>query len=79
MRGRGVGRVIRSRHENYREGDIVVGSLGWQDYSVQHERGTDFVFSTWKLPDRYGRCPPHSACWGRRASRVISVCGRSAG
>lgn len=51
MRGRGVGRVIRSRHDGYREGDIVVGSLGWQDYSVQRERGTDFVFSTWKLPD----------------------------
>lgn len=51
MRGRGVGRVLRSRHPEYAEGDIVVGSFGWQEYSIQREHGADFVFSTWKLPD----------------------------
>jgi hypothetical protein len=51
MRGRGVGEVIRSHHPEYREGDIIVGSLGWQEYSVQHPRGADFIFSTRRLLD----------------------------
>lgn len=51
MRGRGVGQVIASRHPGYAEGEIFVGSLGWQDYSVQTTRGADFVFSTKKVPD----------------------------
>jgi NADPH-dependent curcumin reductase len=51
MRGRGVGQIVRSRHPGYRAGDLVVASLGWQDYSIQRDRGTDFVFSTRKLPD----------------------------
>jgi NADPH-dependent curcumin reductase CurA len=51
MRGRGVGEVVSSHHADYRAGDIVLGSLGWQDYSVQRPRGTDFVFSTRKLAD----------------------------
>jgi NADPH-dependent curcumin reductase CurA len=50
MRGRGVGVVIRSRTEDYREGDLVVASLGWQDFSVQRARGSDFVFSTRRIP-----------------------------
>jgi NADPH-dependent curcumin reductase CurA len=49
MRGRGVGQVVRSRHPEYRDGDIVVASLGWQEYSVQRPRGTDFIFSSRKL------------------------------
>jgi hypothetical protein len=54
MRGRGVGQVIRSRTPDFREGDIVVASLGWQDYSVQRARGSDFIFSTRKFarPER---------------------------
>lgn len=46
MRGRGVGEIMASRHPDYRTGQIFVGSLGWQDYSVQHPRGADFVYST---------------------------------
>lgn len=46
MRGRGVGQIIRSRHPDYPEGRIFVGSLGWQDYSIQVPRGAEFVFST---------------------------------
>jgi len=49
MRSRGVGQVVASRHPDYREGDFFVGSLGWQDYSVQRPRGADFVFSSAKL------------------------------
>jgi len=46
MRGRGVGEIVASRHPDYAEGEIFVGSLGWQDYSVQVPRGAEFVFST---------------------------------
>ncbi len=49
MRGRGVGQVITSRHPDYKEGEIFVGSLGWQDYSIQRPRGAEFVFSTKKV------------------------------
>jgi NADPH-dependent curcumin reductase CurA len=49
MRGRGVGEIIASRHPDYRAGEIFVGSLGWQDYSVQQPRGARFVFSTKKV------------------------------
>ena len=34
MVGRVVGRVLESRHEGYREGDVVFGDLGWQEYGV---------------------------------------------
>ena len=49
MRGRGVGQIIASRHAEYSEGEIFLGSLGWQDYSVQRPRGKEFVFSTKKI------------------------------
>ena len=49
MRGRGVGQIIASRHADYPVGEYFVGSLGWQDYSLQQPRGAEFVFSTKKL------------------------------
>ncbi len=35
MRGRGVGHVVASRHPDFKEGEVVACSTGWQDYSVQ--------------------------------------------
>ncbi len=49
MRGRGVGQIVASRNPEYSEGEIFLGSLGWQDYSVQRPRGKEFVFSTKKI------------------------------
>ncbi len=46
MRGRGVGEIVASRHPDYAVGRLFVGSLGWQDYSIQTPRGKEFVFST---------------------------------
>lgn len=46
MQGRGIGEIVASNHPDYKSGDIFVGSLGWQDYSVQTPRNKDFVFST---------------------------------
>ncbi len=49
MRGRGVGQIVVSRHPDYQAGEIFVGSLGWQDYSIQKPRGAEFIFSTRKV------------------------------
>lgn len=35
MVGGVAGRVIESRHDNFKAGDIVVGNLGWQEYAVE--------------------------------------------
>ncbi len=34
MVGGTVGRVIDSRHQDYNQGDVVVGYFGWQEYAV---------------------------------------------
>jgi NADPH-dependent curcumin reductase CurA len=49
MRGRGVGEIVASNHPDYQPGEIFLGSLGWQDYSVQKPIGSEFVFSTRKI------------------------------
>lgn len=49
MRGRGVGQIIASRNPDYEVGEFFLGSLGWQDYSLQQPRGQEFVFSTKKI------------------------------
>ncbi len=49
MRGRGVGQIVASCNPDYPVGEYFVGSLGWQDYSLQQPHGAEFVFSTKKL------------------------------
>jgi NADPH-dependent curcumin reductase CurA len=39
MRGACVGRVEESRHSGFGEGDLVVGTFGWQDYAVSDGGG----------------------------------------
>ncbi|MFQ5873457.1 MAG: NADP-dependent oxidoreductase [Dehalococcoidia bacterium] len=39
MRGGVAGKVVRSRHPKFKEGDIVEGNLGWQEYTVSDGRG----------------------------------------
>jgi hypothetical protein len=34
MRGIGLGQVVESRHEGYREGQLVQGLVGWQEWAV---------------------------------------------
>lgn len=45
MRGGAIGVVEESRHSNFKEGDLVSGLLGWQEYSVSNGAGLS------KLPD----------------------------
>ena len=39
MVGGTVSRIIRSNHPDFREGDIVEGRLGWQDYAISNGEG----------------------------------------
>jgi NADPH-dependent curcumin reductase CurA len=34
MLGRGVGRIVESRHPQWRVGEIVHGKMGWQRYAI---------------------------------------------
>src|SRR5262249_7074060 len=34
-----VGRVVRSRHPGFAEGDVVLGSWGWQEYGLSDGAG----------------------------------------
>ncbi len=38
MRASAVGQVVRSRHPDFREGELVSGMFGWQDYAVSDGR-----------------------------------------
>jgi NADPH-dependent curcumin reductase CurA len=37
MRGLGLGRVVASKHPDYREGQLVTGLLGWQEWMVARD------------------------------------------
>ncbi|MEC9375160.1 MAG: NADP-dependent oxidoreductase [Pseudomonadota bacterium] len=45
MRGRGIGEIVASKHKDYQVGKIFVGSIGWQDYSIQKPDQGKFIFS----------------------------------
>jgi len=47
VRSGGAGRVVKSRHPGFAEGDLVHGLVGWQDYAVIEPRG---VAGASKLP-----------------------------
>jgi NADPH-dependent curcumin reductase len=47
MRAGAAGQVVASRHAQFREGDVVFGMFGWQDYAISD--GTGFVQVS-KLP-----------------------------
>lgn len=52
MRGRGVGVVTQSRHPFYHDGEVVIASTGWQDFSIQNPgRQNPNVLSIQKLND----------------------------
>jgi NADPH-dependent curcumin reductase CurA len=50
MRGIGVGEVIASRRADLREGDLVVGFLGWQEFCVADDRLLEAPLSTLPSP-----------------------------
>jgi NADPH-dependent curcumin reductase len=50
MRSWAVGRVVSSRDTHYREGDIVVGMFGWQDYAAVEAASIDRTVQEKDLP-----------------------------
>lgn len=48
MRAGAIGRVIESRNPEYREGDLVQGTFGWQEYCATSGSG---VFPVSKVPE----------------------------
>lgn len=51
MRGFTVGRVVASRHKDFKEGDLVQGLDGWQDYAVSNGMSyeNDGAIDTWNI------------------------------
>jgi NADPH-dependent curcumin reductase CurA len=56
MRAGAVGEIVRSRHPEFREGELVQGTFGWQDYALVRPGGIlplarvpDGVSPTWVL------------------------------
>ncbi|RYE93038.1 MAG: NADP-dependent oxidoreductase [Myxococcales bacterium] len=47
MRAGGIGRVVRSNSPDFAVGDLVSGTVGWQDYAVLRPGG---MFGAYKLP-----------------------------
>lgn len=47
MHGRGVGRVIESRHPDYQPGDIIQAKMGWREYAMVD--GNDPYFMIFRM------------------------------
>ncbi len=47
MLGRGVGRVVESKHKDYKIGDIIQAKLGWREYAVVD--GNDSYYLIYKM------------------------------
>jgi NADPH-dependent curcumin reductase CurA len=50
MRGIGIGEVVESRRDDMREGDIVYGFTGWQDYAVADDAVNELPFAVLPSP-----------------------------
>lgn len=48
MRGRGVGKVIQSKHPNFQVGDIVQGKCGWQEYVICDGSPYHMMYKVWQ-------------------------------
>lgn len=67
IHGRGVAQVVRSRHPDWREGELVQGQCGWQTYKV----------TSFSRQEKFFRMPPNGlpAALG---SGVLGMTGLSA-
>ncbi|MGI9229640.1 MAG: NADP-dependent oxidoreductase [Gammaproteobacteria bacterium] len=67
IHGRGVGRIIQSRHPDYQQGEIVQGQIGWQTYHVTRAAPQE----------RYFKCRDYDLSWSLAAG-VLGMTGLSA-
>jgi len=52
MRGFATGQIIKSRHQDYKEGDFITGLFGVQKYAVSDGKGTTYIGQT-EMPLSY--------------------------
>jgi NADPH-dependent curcumin reductase len=67
IHGRGVAQIIKSRHPDWREGEIVQGQMGWQTYKV----------STMTAQEKFFRMP-NNGLPAALGSGVLGMTGLSA-
>jgi NADPH-dependent curcumin reductase CurA len=70
LHGRGVGRVLISRHPDYEPGDVVHGQMGWQKYCVTTAPPED-RFYKFQADD----LPPHLALGALGMTGFSAYCG----
>ncbi len=70
IHGRGVARVVASRHPNYTVGDIVHGQLGWQTHRITQAEAAErfYIF-------RADDLPPHLALGALGMTGYSAYCG----
>ena len=54
MRAGAAGKVVKSRHEKFKEGDLVTGGFGVQEYAVSDGKGVNKVDARLPLPTYLG-------------------------
>ena len=67
IHGRGVAQVVKSRHPDWREGEVVQGQMGWQTYKV----------SAMSHQEKFFRMP-HNGLPAALGSGVLGMTGLSA-
>lgn len=67
IRGRGVAKIIESKHRNWEAGDIVQGSIGWQTYTA----------SAMTKPEKFFKVTSHDLPYSLAAG-VLGMNGLSA-
>ena len=53
VRSTTIGHVVDSRHDQFNEGDLVVGLNGWEDYSVADGDGLALIDNQEDYPEQY--------------------------
>eukprot|EP00112_Aurelia_sp_Birch-Aquarium-sp1_P003866 Seg1436.6 transcript_id=Seg1436.6/GoldUCD/mRNA.D3Y31 product="Prostaglandin reductase 1" protein_id=Seg1436.6/GoldUCD/D3Y31 len=54
MIGTGVGKIISSKHENFKEGSLVSGPFGWRTHAVSQGQGVTILSDFGDFPSSYG-------------------------
>jgi hypothetical protein len=73
MHGRGVGRIVESRHPDWRVGEIVHGKMGWQRYAIADGSPYYLMFKVRQRVVRTRRCRCSES---RRSGTRLRRCGR---
>lgn len=53
MKGFSIGEVVFSKSQKYKIGDLVMGVLGWEKYSMVQDKGLGFVPKDYPHPHHF--------------------------